>query len=144
MARWGSRVAVADILQGIVAEALALLLIGLAGDEDLVLGVDQLETLADFQFLVRGAFGEALDVFAFALDFLVETQIVLLHLLDLAPLFHQRIYAVRPTQGNYGVAHHGEECDYVSKFGERGFHDTLGLEDNGNIAFRICFANFCT
>src|SRR5262245_49306457 len=66
---------------------LVSLLFGLADDINLLAGVHQLQTLADFQFLFIGIVSEPLDALPLPLDVLRQGGIPLLHELDLPVFF---------------------------------------------------------
>ena len=67
--------------------------------------MDQLEAVADFQFLFRGIIVEALDMLPNALDLLGIDGVALLHFLDETLLLHECVDAVRPGQGDKSISH---------------------------------------
>src|ERR1035441_2445106 len=112
----------------------ALLFRGIAGDENFLVGMHQLEALANLALLLVGIAVQALDVLLDALYLLRVAGVLLLHLLDEALFLHPRMDTMRTGKRDRGVDHHPHnrhpECPPPKCFS----HRNHSLEDNSNIA----------
>ena len=86
-----------------------------AQDEDLLAGMNELQPLANFEFLLRWIVAEPLDVLPLALDFLRQDGVTLLQLFDLPLLIEQGSDAARAAQRKKSIADYHHKCDEVCK-----------------------------
>lgn len=86
----------------------------LVEDEDLILGMNQTQGLADFDILGGGVRGEALNAFALAFDLLGEGGVAGLEFLDLTLFVEKCSDAAGAAQGDYGIAEDQQNGNRVS------------------------------
>ncbi len=97
--------------------------LGVAHDVELLLGVQELETFPNLEFLGGGVALQAIDVIFLALDLFGEAVVALFHVLNLALFLLPRAHPLR--KGEEGITDGHQENDDICESGQRGFHTTI-------------------